>query len=34
VYHALGIDPAATLTDRAGRPVQLLDDPEPIRELI
>ena len=34
VYHALGIDPSAALTDRAGRPVYLLDDQKPIRELI
>jgi uncharacterized protein (DUF1501 family) len=34
VYHALGIDPAAELTDRTGRPVHLLDNREPIRELI
>ncbi len=34
VYHALGIDPAAALPDRAGRPVYLLDEQEPIRELV
>jgi hypothetical protein len=34
VYHVLGIDPAAALVDRAGRPVYLLEDHEPIRELI
>lgn len=34
VYHALGIDPTATLPDFSGRPVPLLDDPEPISELV
>lgn len=35
VYHHLGIDPhAATLTDRTGRPVYLLDGGTPIRELV
>jgi hypothetical protein len=34
VYRAVGIDPATTLQDAAGRPVQLLDEREPIRELI
>src|SRR5262245_42094696 len=34
VYHALGIDPASALIDRAGRPVYLLDEQEPIRELV
>jgi hypothetical protein len=34
LYHALGIDPAATLTDPNGRPQHLLDHGEPIRELI
>jgi uncharacterized protein (DUF1501 family) len=34
LYHNLGIDPAAALLDRGGRPMPLLDDREPIRELI
>ena len=34
VYHALGIDPKQTLTDFTGRPQYLLDDGEPIEELV
>jgi Protein of unknown function (DUF1501) len=34
VYHALGIDPARTFDDRTGRPRPLLDDTEPIKELL
>jgi hypothetical protein len=34
IYHVLGIDPRATLTDFNGRPQYVLDDPEPIRALI
>ena len=34
VYRAVGIDPATTLQDAAGRPVQLLDEREPICQLI
>jgi hypothetical protein len=34
LYHALGIDPAATIRDGSGRPMYLLDDREPIRELL
>jgi Protein of unknown function (DUF1501) len=34
IYHALGINPAATLPDQNGRPIPLLDDGEPVRELI
>jgi hypothetical protein len=34
VYHALGIDPAQTLPDFSGRPMRLLDDGEPIEELV
>jgi hypothetical protein len=34
LYHNLGIDPAAVLPDRSGRPMRLLDDPEPIHELL
>jgi hypothetical protein len=34
IYHALGIDYREKLNDFSGRPVQLLDDGEPISELI
>lgn len=34
VYHALGIDPSATFPDAAGRPVYLLDERDPISELV
>ncbi len=34
LYHNLGIDPATAVSDRGGRPMPLLDDREPIRELI
>ncbi|MER3416438.1 MAG: DUF1501 domain-containing protein [Gemmataceae bacterium] len=34
VYRFLGIDPAMTFTDHRGRPVHLLDDPQPIAELL
>jgi hypothetical protein len=34
LYHVLGIDPALTFPDFQGRPVYLLDDREPIRELL
>ncbi len=34
IYHVLGIDPTAQLTDYNGRPQFLLDDPEPIRDLV
>jgi hypothetical protein len=34
LYHNLGIDPMTALPDRSGRPMYLLDDPEPIREVI
>jgi hypothetical protein len=34
VYRAVGIDPGMTLPDATGRPVPLLDDREPIRELM
>ena len=30
----LGIDPATTVADRGGRPMALLDEREPIREVI
>jgi hypothetical protein len=34
MYHVLGIDPATTFVDHAGRPRYLLDDQEPIAELV
>jgi uncharacterized protein (DUF1501 family) len=34
LYRFLGVDPTATLPDLTGRPVYLLDDPEPVRELL
>ena len=34
LYRHLGIDPATTVPDHGGRPMTLLDDREPIRELI
>jgi hypothetical protein len=34
VYHALGIDPSQQVSDFTGRPRQLLDDGDPIRELV
>ncbi len=34
LYHNLGIDPATAVADRGGRPMTLLDEKEPIRELI
>jgi hypothetical protein len=34
LYHVLGIDPAATLPDLRGRPMYLLDDRRPIKELV
>ncbi len=34
IYLAMGIDPAMTFTNGSGRPVHLLDDREPIRELL
>ena len=34
LYHNLGIDPATTIPNLAGRPMYLLDDREPVRELI
>ena len=32
--HVLGIDPSATIPDHNGRPQYLLDDRDPVRELI
>jgi len=34
LYHNLGIDPSAAVTDRSGRPMYLLDEQQPIRELV
>jgi len=34
LYRVLGIDPATTLPDHQGRPVYLLDDREPVAELL
>jgi uncharacterized protein (DUF1501 family) len=34
LYRHLGIDPATTLPDHTGRPMYLLDDREPVRELL
>jgi hypothetical protein len=34
LYHVLGIDPSVTIPDLNGRPQYLLDDREPVRELI
>lgn len=33
LYRHLGIDPATTIPDREGRPMAVLDDREPVREL-
>ncbi len=34
IYHALGIDPRQQVPDFSGRPMSLLDDGDPITELI
>jgi uncharacterized protein (DUF1501 family) len=34
IYHALGIDPSIAVPDFSGRPMCLLDDREPITELV
>jgi hypothetical protein len=34
IYQALGIDPALTVPDNTGRPRHLLDDRQPVRELL
>lgn len=34
VYRAVGIDPATALLNQNGRPVPLLDDREPVAELV
>jgi uncharacterized protein DUF1501 len=34
LYHAIGIDPAAKFPDGSGRPMYILDDREPVTELL
>jgi hypothetical protein len=34
IYHVLGIDPSLTFQDHAGRPIPILHEGEPIRELL
>ncbi len=34
IYKVLGIDPKLQVLDPSGRPVSVLDDPEPIEELL
>lgn len=34
IYHVMGVDPRTTFPDFNGRPQYLLDDPDPIRELL
>jgi hypothetical protein len=34
LYHAVGIDPSLTFLNGAGRPMYVLDDREPVRELL
>jgi hypothetical protein len=34
LYHAMGIDPAMTFPNGSGRPMYILDDREPVRELL
>jgi hypothetical protein len=34
IYHVLGIDPKLQLLDPTGRPTPVLDDPEPLEELL
>ena len=34
LYHNLGIDPASAVADRSGRPMYLLEEQHPIRELV
>ena len=34
LYHALDIDPASAIPNRDGRPMVLLDEREPIAELV
>jgi hypothetical protein len=34
IYQTLGIDPSQTFPNNAGRPMYILDEREPIRELL
>ena len=34
LYRAIGIDPAQTFPNGSGRPMYILDDREPVRELL
>ena len=34
LYHNLGIDPTATLPNQINRPMSILDESRPIRELV
>jgi hypothetical protein len=34
VYHVLGVDPSLSFNDRSGRPVPILSEGEPIREIL
>ena len=34
LYHALGIDPSRTFPNGSGRPMYVLDDREPVSELL
>jgi uncharacterized protein (DUF1501 family) len=34
LYNHLGIDPQTTIADHTGRPVYLLDDPSPVKEVV
>jgi len=34
LYHNLGIDPGAAVADRSGRPMHLLEEQQPIREVV
>ena len=34
IYRAIGIDPSRTFTDGSGRPVHILEDREPVKELL
>src|SRR5262249_39641521 len=34
LYRAIGIDPAQTFLDRTGRPMYILDDRDPVTELL
>lgn len=34
IYRALGIDPALTFPNNSGRPMYILDERDPVRELI